>query len=63
MEYIRYKKTAKCKRGSRHVDEEMNQKAVEEYMKEIAGVEVQILECMGRAFPGWHERRWESQKG
>ena len=63
MEFIRYKKTAKFKRGSRHVDEEMNHKAVAKYMKEIAGVEVQILECMGRAFPEWHERRWEPTRG
>lgn len=59
MEFIRYKKTAKFKRGSRLVDEEMNDKAVEEYMKEIAGVGVQILACMSNAFPGWSERRWQ----
>lgn len=62
MEFMRYKRTAKFNRGSRFVDEEMNQKAVEEFMKEIGGVEVQIIECMGKAFPGWCERRWESPR-
>ena len=63
MEFMRYKKTAKFNKGSRFVDEEINQKALGSYMEEIAGVGVQLRECMSKAFPGWHERRWEPQNG
>lgn len=59
MEFIRYKKTAKFKRGSRLVDEEMGHETVKKYLEAIAGVAVQISKCMANAFPGWHERRWE----
>ncbi|MGL4400468.1 MAG: hypothetical protein ACRCXD_11410 [Luteolibacter sp.] len=59
MEFMRYKKTAKFKRGSRFDDEQMNATSVKAYLKEIGGVEGQISEFMGNTFPGWNERRWE----
>ena len=53
--------TAKFKRGGRLIDEEMSHNTVEKYLEVIAGVAVQISECMDNAFPGWHERRWKPE--
>ena len=63
MEFIRFKKTAKFRKGSQLVDEEMNDFAVKAYLTEIASVGVQIREFMNQTFPGWQDRQWENNNG
>ncbi|MBK1856556.1 hypothetical protein JO972_16420 [Verrucomicrobiaceae bacterium 5K15] len=58
MEFIRYKKTAKFKKGSRHVDEQIDDEAVNSYLDDIGGVVDLITTCMDNAFPDWTHRQW-----
>lgn len=56
MEFIRFKRTAKMRKGVQSVEEELNHATVTKYLSEIAGVSAHVNAFMALTFPGWDGR-------